>query len=133
MTITVKNNLDGTYTVNCGAESIMVGLPRTRRARAVNFPPLSSSDGGVVAHIINTVDPVARGKVLDLDAMLADMRTTAAEHAKGGLRRSARPPVLHYTLQGRHALDIGKIRLALGGPRGRSGLRARIFVGGRGD
>lgn len=134
MTITVNNNLDGTYTVKCGRESIIVGMPRAGATKIDvlpnDFPPISASGGGAVAHIIDVRGP-RRGKELNFDQMLEDMRQEAAErsraHGRPGLK------VLEYTLKGQHTLDVGKIHLALGGAAEQSAVEARIFVGGSRD
>ena len=73
MSITVTNNLDGTYTVSCGDERAIIGMPRatttdvrmsasTYPLGPFTFPPISSSDGGAVAHIIDIGDDGARGE-----------------------------------------------------------------------
>lgn len=138
MTITVTNNLDGTFTVTCGIESAIIGMPRAAAPRARNpraslpkgpfiFPPISSSGGGVVAHIIDIGDESPRGiSVNDKNEILEHLRAAAA--AESG-HAGARPHVLEFSFPGQHSIDIGEIRSAIAEAGPGATLGARIFVG----
>lgn len=144
MTINVANNPDGTYTVVCGSEVAIVGMPRKMR-RAKNkepsnrsthalvhtslftLPPVSPSGGGVVAHIIDNGDKPSRGtRVKNTAEILKHLRVASTAARTAG--PDATPRLLEFSLPGYHSIDVGKIRSTVG-KAGQGNLGARIFVG----
>ena len=129
MSIKVKNNRDGTYTVECAGESAVVGTPLVPFV-PVPFPPISSSDGSVVAHIINRHGWEPRGtRVNDVDSLLREIRNRVATLRAGtGPDAESASQVLDFTLQGQHSIDIGHLREALEHDGQSLGLQCRIFL-----
>jgi hypothetical protein len=121
MTINVTNNPDGTYTVVCGSEIALVGMPLP------TLPPISPVGGRPVAHIINIADEPSRGtRVDDANEILEHLRVAseAAQTAGPG----ATPALLEFSLPGYHTIDIGEICSTIS-KAGQGNLSTRIFVG----
>jgi hypothetical protein len=121
MSITVTNNPDGTYTVECNGEIAVVGQARG----PIIFPSLSSSGGGVVAYISDLHGKRSRGKrVENVKEIIATLKTPSFRSARA--KAGARP--IEFSLHGQHSIDIGKIRSAIGA-KGKTGQpKVRIFV-----
>jgi hypothetical protein len=121
MSIIVTNNPDGTYTVECGGETAVVGTPRG----PIIFPPISSLGGGAVAYIINSPSKKSRGERVDnVNALIANLRNSSLNATRTGA--AARP--LEFSLIGQHSIDIGKIASAVATAADTDNMQVHIFV-----
>lgn len=135
MTISVTNNPDGTFTVSCGTEAVVVGTPAraplppnppTQGAGPRGLPPLSGPGGFGTAQIIDNPHPPAEARPADNAEQLMDMVQSARMSLPRGSGLSMSPYVVHFRMRGTHTLDVGRLaEIATGqGP----GLAVRIHM-----
>jgi hypothetical protein len=112
MTIRVTNNPDGTFTVNCGTETVIVGTPAqapTQGAGLPGLPPLGPPGGFGTAQILDTPHPPAGSRPAEnAEKLMAMLRSERASLPRGN-KASMPPRVVDFTLHGPHTLDVGKL------------------------
>ena len=108
MTISVSNNPDGTFTVRCGSDNVVVGTP----GKPANpFPPVSNAGGGVTAQIFDKTSPVPGTRpVASFHELLASLQTSLSNVSVAGSPIDGKPVVLSYALRGPLEVDVSKLR-----------------------
>lgn len=118
MTISVTNNPNGTFTVSCGTEVVVVGTPvqsssspnpPTQGAGLPGLPPLSGPGGFGTAQIIDSPRPPAEARPVGNVEQLLDMLRAARTSLPPGGPGQTSPYVVHFKMRGTHTLDVGKL------------------------
>lgn len=111
MTIRVTNNPDGTFTVNCGTEAVIVGTPAhapNQGAGSSGLPPLGPPGGFGTAQIFDTTHPPADARPAEnAEKLMAMLRSERMSLPRGTAPMP--PKVVNFTLRGTHTLDVGKL------------------------
>ena len=129
MSITVTNNSDGTFTVSCGADSVIVGTPSSKKSGGVgnrvsrpggHVSTVVSRPGGfVTANIIDSAGaPAGSKRARNGNDLIAKLKSQvkAVTIASAAGKKQGNPKDLHFSLSGRHTIDVSKIaRLTVGG------------------
>lgn len=112
MTIKVTNNPDGTFTVESGNETVIVGTPKPAPkpgSSSNDLPPISGAGGVGTAQIINSRNPPSEARPAEsAEKLLAMLRSEPLSFARGGHAATSRRAV-HYKMEGTHTLDVGEI------------------------
>lgn len=135
MTISVTNNPNGTFTVSCGTEVVVVGTPMqppstpnppTQGAGLPGLPPLSGPGGFGTAQIIDSPHPPAEARPAGNVEQLLDMLRAARMSLPRGGGGQTTPHVVHFKMRGTHTVDVG--RLAEVATAEAPGLAVRIHM-----
>lgn len=127
MTIKVTNNPDGTFTVESGNESVVVGARRPvpkPASESGDLPPISGAGGAGTASIIDNSNPPFEARAAESAETLLDMLRSEPESAARGGRYAESPRIVHYKLRGTHTLDVSQISAIAGG----KGLAVHIHM-----
>jgi len=115
MSISVSNNPDGSFTVSCGTETVIVGAPTAPKAGA----PVNKRGhhGGFVVTSIapSTKLPPDIETALDTKELILKLK---AASSRAGIKASAGKgslPEAHFHLKGAHTLDVAKLTKSIGG------------------
>ena len=118
MTIRVTNNPDGTFTVNCGTETVILGTPAqvpTQGTGSHGLPPLGPPGGFGTAQILDTTNPPADARPAEnAEKLMAMLRSERMSLPRSG-KAPTPPKVVHFQLRGTHTLDVGKLSELAGG------------------
>ena len=125
MSITVTNNPDGTFTVSCGTESVIIGTKKkgyTGSTGIVSTGRVATPGGFVTASIVDAAKaPAGATRARDTKDLLAKMKAqisaaaipgTKGKHKIGKditVKPRLKPKVLHFSLTGKQTIDVGKI------------------------
>jgi hypothetical protein len=132
MSISVSSNSDGTFTVTCGTESVIIGRSNTQKASSPSKPAGRRAGkvvgGFVVCGIVpDTIVPREAIQVRNVSDLASKLKSkvSAATLARAG--GDTKPKEVHFALTGRHTLDVGKLSAITGGDS--SGLVTHIHIG----
>jgi hypothetical protein len=116
MSISVRNNADGSFTVSCGAETVIIGTAEMPKAPSPG-KKLRGRRGGFVGGLVVAGlvagEKLPRGtiSVHDPDALMAKLKSEVS--AAGGAGKGKRKEV-HFCLDGLHTLDVAKVSAITG-------------------
>jgi hypothetical protein len=120
MSISVSNNADGTFTVSCGTDTVIIGAPNAQKATSSAIKPGRRGGkvvGGVVVSggVASTSVPHGAIQVRDADELMTKLKS---EVSAAGIARAAGhaiPKEVHFSLKGLHSFDVGKLSAITGG------------------
>ena|ERR1700728_4326975 len=129
MSLTVKDNKNGTLTISCGDESITIGDPSPPPANTVALPPPirdpSSDRTSIVAGDDHPTEIVTVPSIDQLPDVLRAM------HGKYALSQA--PVMLQLLVKADKPLIVGSIKKELAEVSKLSGMRTQIKFTGRSD
>ncbi len=134
MSITVTNNSDGTFTVSCGTESVIVGGASTGSGTGTgtggssggsisSFPPVTASGGGVTASIIMTTKGLRLGR--GITPPLEEISAHSVEEISALIRARHQPVNVKIAWATQAPLEIKELSQAFDAHDG-AGIRAEI-------
>lgn len=134
MSISVTNNPDGTFTVSCGAETVIIGAGAVQKAGAPTIKPGRRGGPPVIGGIV--VAGVVAGarlpegtiSVSDPKALMAKLRLEVKRANTAPTVGKARGKELHFSLDGVHTLDVGKVSAITSGENSLP-ILTRIYIG----
>lgn len=121
MSISVSNNPDGTFTVSCGTDTVIIGAPNARKASSSAIKPrprVGSVRGGSFRAgfvVASTHVPYGAISVRDVDELQDKLKSEVSAAGKTRAVGHTKPKELHFSLKGLHSLDIGKLSAITGG------------------
>jgi hypothetical protein len=119
MSISVSNNADGSFTVSCGTETVIIGAGDVPKA-APHGKKLRGRRGGFVSGIVVAGlvagEKLPRGTipVRDTDALMAKLKSKVSEAGTLGSAGKAKRKELHFCLDGLHTVDVAKVSAITG-------------------
>jgi hypothetical protein len=116
MSISVRNNADGSFTVSCGAETVIIGtgeMPKAPSSGKKIRGRRGGFVGGIVVAGVVAGEKLPRGtiSVRDPDALMAKLKSEVS--AAGSAGRVKRKEV-HFCLDGLHTLDVAQVSAITG-------------------
>jgi hypothetical protein len=130
MSITVVKNPNGTVTVSCGGDSVVVGTPSggpTGAGGTSPYPNVTPSGGGVTAYMLAhrpkaTVKTRDRATAAQIAAALrAGIKTARKSHSPEA------PLILRFGVRSGKPLDLSKVCETLREVDEKTGLACEIF------
>jgi hypothetical protein len=136
MSISITNNPDGTFTVTCGTETVTIGAGHVPKMASPVIKP--GRRGGKVVGGIVVAGFAAGAKLpkgtIPVSSSKALMSKLKTELSSAKIARAAGLPIkeLHFSLEGQHTLDVGKVS-TIAKSEEVSSIRTHIHLGaGRG-
>jgi hypothetical protein len=136
MSISVSSNSDGTFTVTCGTETVIIGASNTQTTSSASKPVGGRAGrvagkvvgGFVVCSIVpNTTAPCGAIQARNASDLANKLKLKVSAATIARAAGDTKPKEVHFALNGRHTVDFGKLSAITGGDS--SGIITHIHIG----
>ena len=129
----MSSNLDGTFTVTCGSETVIIGPSSNAQKASSATKPTGRRAGRVVGGFVvcgvvpNATVPHGAIQVRNASDLANKLKVQVSAAAIARAAGDTKPQEVHFALNGRHTLDVAKLSAITGGDS--SGLVTHIHIG----
>jgi hypothetical protein len=117
VSITVKNNSDGSFTITCGTETVTVGGSTAPTTSAPAARARGRRGGFVVTSIVDAKLPHGTETVHGTKELMSKLKTAASQAALQRATGHAGVREVHFRLKGSQTLDMSKVTPIIGGEK----------------